>query len=172
MKKQLIGFFIGLAISLSLGAGAIVFKIPPGITPDNSAAFGLFGLMQNINNLAPGPESAIVTSGTASTMTTAQLLTGIITLDAGASGGFTLTLPSTASIISSFGPTVITDGTFAKMILIKNDGVGQTGTLTAGDASTTVTGTATIASNTTRMFMMFILSPTTIEFENMGSLSL
>jgi hypothetical protein len=172
MKKQLIGFVIGLAISLSLGLGATVFKVPAGITADNTAAFGLFGLMQNVNNTVLGSESAITTSGTASTVTVAQLMTGVIALDAGASGGFTLTLPSTASIIAGFGTTVITDGSYSKIIMIKNDGVGQTGTLTAGDASTTITGTATIATNTTRIYLLTILTPTTIEIENYGTMSL
>ncbi len=172
MKKQLIGFFIGLSIALSLAAGAAVWKIPPGITPDTTGAYGLFGFMQNTNNAVLGPESAITTSGTAATITVAQLMTGFIALDAGASGGFTLTLPTTSAIIAGFGTTAITDGTYSKLVMIKNDGVGQTGTLTAGDGSTTVTGTATIATNTTRLFMLTILTPTTIEMENLGTMAL
>jgi len=39
MKKQLLGFCIGLFIALSLAAGAAVWKIPPGITPDTSGAY-------------------------------------------------------------------------------------------------------------------------------------
>jgi hypothetical protein len=172
MRRLILGFFIGLTIALSLAASAVVFKLPSGITADNSAAFGLFGLMQNVNNTVIGPESAITTAGTNSNVTVAQLMTGFIALDAGASGGFTITLPSTASIIAGFGTTAITDGTYAKLVYIKNDNVGQTGTLTAGDGSTTVAGTATIATNTTRLFMLTILTPTTIEFENVGSMAL
>jgi len=172
MRRLILGIFIGLTIALSLAAGAVVFKVPAGIQTDNIGYGGLYGFMQQTNNTVVGPESAITTAGTASTITVAQLMTGFIALDAGASGGFTLTLPSTASIISGFGQTVITDGTYAKLIYIKNDGVGQTGTLTAGDGSTTVAGTATIATNTTRLFVMTILTPTTIEFENIGSMAL
>jgi hypothetical protein len=57
----------------------------------------------------------------------------------------------------------------AKVINILNDGVGQTGTLTAGDASTTITGTATIATNTRRQFRLTVTGPDAITFQNFGS---
>lgn len=113
----------------------------------------------------------ITTAGTDTTLTTAQLLSGAIILAAGASGGFTITLPSTASIIADLGQCK-KDGTYSMWLLIKNNGVGQTGTLTPGDGSTTITGTATIATNTTRTFLITVSSGTALQIDNFGSMSL
>jgi hypothetical protein len=105
-------------------------------------------------------------------LTAAQAVAGVLVLAAGASGGFTLTLPSTAAIITALGPTIPTDGSFSKLVRIKNDSVGQTGTLTAGDASTTITGTATIATAVTRQYLLTVTGPTTVTYENLGGISL
>ena len=148
-----------------------IFSIPAGLTADKTGAGGLYGLMANVNNYSIA-KSAVTTAGTNTTLTAAQLLNGLVVLAAGASGGFTITLPSTAAIIGGLGPTIPTDGTYAEEIRIKNDGVGQIGTVTAGDASTTLTGTMTIATNTTRSFLLTVLSATTIAIENIGSMAL
>jgi hypothetical protein len=153
---------------LTLG---VLFPLPPGMTADRAAAFGLFGLMSNANaaseNLLP-----ITTAGTNSNLTGAQVANGAILLAAGASGGFTITLPSTATIIAALGPTIPVDGTFSMRFSIINNGVGQTGTLTAGDASTTINGTATVATNTCREFFMTVNSATTVTFQNKGTAAL
>src|SRR5574340_748026 len=47
----------------------------------------------------------------------------------GASGGFTITLPTTAQIISAMGPTIPTDGTYGQLFSVLNDGVGRLGRL-------------------------------------------
>lgn len=151
---------------------AILKHIPQGMVADGSAMFGLIAGMRNGNVYTERQIAAITTAGTASTVTTAQLIAGVIQLNAGASGGFTLTLPTTAAILAYFGPTLETDGTFSKWITIINNGVGQTGTLTAGDASTTITGTATIATNTVRQFLLNVTNGTTISLTNCGSLTL
>ncbi len=153
---------------LSLG---ICSPTPPGITPDRSANDGLFALMHNAN-LQSLELNTVTTAGTSSTLTALQSRCGVLVLAAGASGGFSINLASTSSIIDSLGPTLVTDGRFCKLIAIKNDAVGQTGTLTAGDASTTVTGTATIATNTTRLFLLQVTAASTITFTNLGSLAL
>lgn len=149
----------------------VVFAIPAGITADSQGEWGLFGLMSNVNAVN-ATEANVTTAGTNSTLTGAQAISGALILAAGASGGFTITLPSTADIITALGPTVPTDGTFSKILRIKNDGVGQTGTLTAGDGSTTVTGTATIATNTTRTFLLTVTNGSALVIENLGSMSL
>lgn len=145
--------------------------LPAGLVPDKSANWALHALHANANNYAEST-SAVTTAGTNSTLTTAQLLAGMTILNAGASGGFTITLPSTAAIIAALGPTVPTDGTYAEPIHILNNSVGQTGTITAGDASTTLTGTMTCATATTRKLMLTVNSPTTITIQNCGSWSL
>lgn len=169
MKKTLLA--IWLAACLAASAGAAVWTIPSGITPDNQGYNGLYGLAQNVNSASPTLTS-VTTAGTNTNLTAVQATAGVTKLNTGASGPFTITLPSTASIIADFGTTVPTDGTFAILIRIENNGVGQTGTLTVGDASTTLTGTMTIATNTTRTFLLTITAATTITIENIGSMSL
>jgi len=133
--------------------------------------FGLLGFMSNTNNYSE-TISNVTTAGTNSTLTAAQLLSGALILAAGASGGFTITLPSTSAILSALGASIPTDGSFAMPLYIQNNNVGQTGTVTAGDASTTLSGTMTIATNTVRRFLMSVTSGSAITITNMGSLSL
>ena len=149
----------------------LIFPFPSGITPDKSANFGLFGLISAVNNYSEAV-TAIVTAGTNTTLTAAQALIGVTRLTAGASGGFTITLPSTVLLIAALGPAIPFDGTYAEPVSFMNDNVGQIGTLTVGDASTTINGTATIATNTRRLFMMTVTSPTTVTFQNIGSIAL
>lgn len=150
----------------------VIAPMPAGIVADKSANFGLFALISNLNNYSEAI-SAITTAGTNTTLTAAQLLIGVTKLNAGASGGFTITLPSTVAILAALGPTIPMDGTYAEPISILNNAVGQTGTVTAGDASTTLTGTMTIATNTRRVFMLTVLAGgATIAIENIGSLAL
>ena len=146
--------------------------VAPGMIADPSAMFGLIALQKNANSYSEQAVQAITTAGTASVITAAQLYAGVIQLNTGASGGFTLTLPTTALILAQFGTTFLTDGQFSKWITIINNNVGQTATLTAGDASTTITGTATIATNTVRQYLLNITSATTITLTNCGSLTL
>jgi hypothetical protein len=154
----------------------VIFPMPAGMTPDKSAAFGLAGLISNVNNYSEAlpPGFGLVTAGTNITLTAAQALVGITRLTAGASGGFTVTLPSTASMLSLMGAgnAVPTDGTYAEPISIMNDNIGQIGTLTAGDASTTLVGTMTVATNTRRLFLLTVTGNNTIQINNIGSMGL
>lgn len=149
----------------------VIAPFPAGIVADKSPLFGLLALFSNVNNYAEALVS-IATSGTNITLTALQALLGVTRLTSGASGGFTITLPSTAALISQLGPTIPTDGTYAEPISMMNDAVGQTGTLTVGDASTTLTGTMTVATNTRRLFLLTVTSPTTITINNIGSVAL
>lgn len=161
-----------LGLLLSRLFPGVISPLPAGIVADKSAGFGIFGLISNLNNYSEAI-SAITTAGTNTTLTAAQLLIGVTKLNAGASGGFTITLPSTVAIIAALGPTIPMDGTYAEPVSILNNGVGQTGTVTAGDASTTLTGTMTVATNTRRVFMLTVLAGgATIAIENIGSLAL
>lgn len=169
MRKLLLAAL--LACFSALSSAAVIFPVPSGITADKSSYGGLYGFMQNANLLADGV-TAITTAGTNTTLTGAQLLVGVTKLNAGASGGFTITLPTTAAIIAAMGNTIATDGTFSVLISIENNAVGQTGTVTAGDGSTTLTGTMTIATNTRRLFILTVASATTITLENVGSMGL
>jgi len=146
----------------------VLQQVPAGMVADKAADFGLIALMSNANAYA-ALYTTVATAGTNSNLTAVQALSGLLRMTTGASGGFTITLPATSVLISAGGPTIPTDGTFSKVCRFLNDNVGQTGTLTVGDASTTITGTATIATDTRRDFIMTITSPTTITFQNIGS---
>jgi len=146
----------------------VLQQVPAGMVADKAADFGLIALMSNANVYA-ALYTTVATAGTNSNLTAVQALSGLLRMTTGASGGFTITLPATSVLISAGGPTIPTDGTFSKVCRFLNDNVGQTGTLTVGDASTTITGTATIATDTRRDFIMTITSPTTITFQNIGS---
>jgi len=148
-----------------------IVVIPPGITPDSSANWGLHALQSNVNNYSETKQN-VTTAGTNSTLTAAQALCGALFLNSGASGGFTITLPATSALIAALGPTVPMDGSYSEPLWITNNNVGQTGTVTAGDASTTLTGTMTIATNTTRKFLLTVTSPTAVTIQNQGSLTL
>ncbi len=150
----------------------IISNVNTSVMPDNAALFGLIGMKSNLNSYSTREMGVITTAGTASTISGLLAHRSSIRLDSGASGGFTLTLPTTATIFANLPSTVPTDGTFAKIIRIINNNVGQTATLTAGDASTTITGTATIATNTARSYLFTILSPTTVSYENVGTATL
>lgn len=145
-----------------------IVKIPGGITPDNVGMWGLFGLMSNVNNYAESI-SGVTTTSTNTTLTAAQLLAGFTQLNSGAAGGYTVTFPSTAAILAALGPTVPTDGTYAQSIhLINNSGQSITN-IVAGDASTTVSGTATLSTANVRKLILAVTSPTTITVTNVGS---
>ena len=148
-----------------------IAKIPTGVTPDNMANFGLLGLVSNINAYAQ-QKANVTTSGTAVALTAAQFLAGLLILGAGASGGFTINLPSTAALIAGLGPTIPTDGSFSMPIKIQNNAVGQTGTITAGDANTTLNGTMTLATSTTRNFLLTVTGPNSVVIDNMGTMGL
>jgi hypothetical protein len=141
---------------------------PAGRIPDAASMFGLDALLSNANAYC-GHLDNIVSAGTDVPLTTSHIRRAVLRITAGASGGFTITLPSTKTLIANLGPTIITDGTYGQRFSILNDGVGQTGTLTAGDASTTITGTATVLTNTRRDFFLMVTSPTTVTYYNLGS---
>lgn len=147
----------------------ILRALPTNMVPDPSADYGLIALMANANVYSQR-HIDLATAGTNSTLTATQALCGLLRLTAGASGGFTITLPSTVVLLAALGVCIPTDGTFTKLLTILNDNIGQTGTLTPGDASTTVTGTATIATNVARRFALTVASGgTTIAIQNFGS---
>jgi len=147
---------------------AVLAPIPAGLVPDRAADFGLIALLSNANVYCGHLEN-IVTAGTNSTLTAPQCRRRVLRLTSGASGDFTITLPSTAAIIAAMGPTVVTDGTFGFGWSILNDATTHTGTLTAGDASTTITGTATIATDVRRDYFVMVTAAGTLTYFNIGS---
>jgi len=146
-----------------------------GIVPDKSALFGMFAAVNNINNYSEAL-TAPINAGSGFTITTAQFAQAIINITA-ASGGFNATLPTTVQLLASLGNTIPLDGSYSEPFSILNNGSGQTATLVAGDANTTVTGNATVANNTRRLFQVTVNAPNasginTITFQNLGTMNL
>lgn len=146
-----------------------------GLVADKSALFGVLGAIQNLNNYSEAV-TAPINAGAGFTMTVTQFAQAIVNITA-ASGGFNITLPSTSALLGSLGPTIPLDGSYSEPFSILNNGSGQTGTLVAGDANTTVTGTATVANNTRRLFQVTVNAANaagviTITFQNLGTMAL
>src|SRR5262249_356727 len=102
----------------------------------------------------------------------ADVVDGIIQLNAGAGAGYTATLPATDQILGALGASVPQDASFTKITRIVNKNSGQTATLTAGDGKTSITGTATVATNTVRDFAMRVGPGSTLNFTNLGGFNL
>jgi len=88
------------------------------------------------------PTNTNITANAGATLTTAQVLGGIITRT-GPSGGFTDTLPTTALILSALGNV---DTPF---LLRYINASGQTATIARGDTNTTIVGGAGMLGATT-----------------------
>lgn len=149
-----------------------IINIPAGQQGvDATGANGLIGFMANANAYSQQMAS-YASSGTAAVVIApSDVVDGVIQVNSGASGGYAITLPTTAQMLAALGPSVPQDGSFTKIVRIVNNNSGQTGTLTAGDTPTSITGTATIATNTARDFAMRVLA-SSINFTNIGSLTL
>lgn len=149
----------------------IMHSIPGGIVADNVGEWGLFGFMKNANSYAAAMAS-YATTGNAVAVSAEDFRRGVIKLNSGASTGFNINLPTTAQIFSELGDNVVPKtGNFWKPIFFVNNGVGQTGTVVAGDAMTTIIGTATVADSFTRIMMARVLG-STLTLSNIGTLAL
>jgi hypothetical protein len=88
------------------------------------------------------PSNVNVTTVGNASLTTAQILAGIITRS-GPSGGFTDTLPATSAILAALGNSA------TPWIVKYINASGQTATLAAGDANTTISDGAGMLGATT-----------------------
>ena len=149
--------------------GGNVAKLPTGIVADNVGEWGQFGLQQNINQWAMNLQST-ATGGTNVNLTAAQVLSGAPMLNAGSGGFFTLTLPSTPSMMAALPNTIPTDGSYQQPILFIMNNPGNGATLTAGDAQTAIQGAAALGSNATTVFMMRVLSSANLSFTRIGTM--
>ena len=149
----------------------VIFPNLTGVTPSKAVPVSCFMHNANLTSYSPVTKTGAL-SGNNQALTAAEVLQGGIFLDVTNGAGFTLTLPSTSSILGLFSNALVTDGSWSREITVVNNNVGQTATLTVGDANTTLTGTMTIATNTTRRFLLTVTGATTISIRNVGSLTL
>lgn len=157
----------------SLLRPAVIMNLPSGmqgVDPGGGAGM-LQAFMANANAYAQQMASYASSGSAAVVVSAADVVDGIIQVNAGATGGYNITLPTTQAILGALGASVPQDGTFTKIVRVVNNNSGQTGTLTAGDTPTTVSGTATVATNTCRDFAMRVMG-SSINFTNLGSLTL
>jgi len=143
-----------------------------------------FSILAHAANGFAGSRVDVVPSGNTNTvvLSAADSRNGwFVCAVGGTNAGWTLVLAATADIIAAFSPfgtRQVAAGSlaatqtmpFTKLMAVKNLNA-QTATLTAGDASTTITGTATIAQNTTRFFLMTFPTATTCLIESLGLLA-
>ncbi len=147
----------------------IISPLPKGIVADPVGGNGLFGFW-SASNANSESLSSTATAGTNVNIPVASVVAGVVQLNTGASGTFTATLPSTSAIIAALGPIPL-DASFQKPMSFINNS-GQAGTLTAGDANTTIVGTALLGSTYNRTYMMQVLGSANISLSNMGYLPL
>jgi hypothetical protein len=150
----------------------VIFPIPAGQQGvDAAGANGLIGLMANANAYAESLSSIATTVGGATVIVPAQLLSGAIQLNAGATGAFNLTLPSTGSVISALPASIPLDGSYTERLTIVNQSA-QVANVTPGDGGTTIVGATVIGSSTARTYLLRILGSSTMSLTNMGQLPL
>jgi hypothetical protein len=148
---------------------AVIQLLPAGMVADEAAVFGLIAMMHNLNCYAVTTNTEDVAGLTAITLTASSAYSGVTIFSGGAGGGVAVTLPLTPEVFNLIGPTVPIDGSFSKRITFVNNGTGQTLTVGAGDASTTLDGTMTLANNTVRDFLLTITGATTLQLQNLGA---
>lgn len=156
---------------------------------DQPSPTGWQGILFALNNYTDGAEVVLV-SAAPTPITAAQLIPGVISIGGAQGGGYNIQLPTVALLVAALRASqvasgainIITpakanygfipcDGTFAKRISIINDGTTQIGTVITA-AGWTLTGTMTIATNTTRDFLLTISSPAAAILRNLGSRAL
>lgn len=171
MISKLIRAFFRLGVNTTNFTGD-VYQVPAGIVADNSAMLGLIGGLFNVNEAEDADIFCLVGgASTALTLTGTQFANQVIDYSGSAGSGVAVTTPTAAQIIAAFPSTIPATGYNIKWWFL-NDSSGQTVTLTAG-SGVTIVGTATIATATTRMFIVNInRGAGTVTLINVGSMSL
>ena len=142
------------------------------LTPDGTAVFGLVGNMYNANALDANPLIPVpIGTSVAFTLSPAQFGAAVLDISGTSAGAVALTTPTAAQIISSLPASVPKLG-FNFLTFFQNDNLGQTITVTGG-TGVTVLGTATVATNTDRIYLVCVnILAATVTLINLGTLSL
>lgn len=147
-----------------------ISTIPAGITPDPVGFSGLIGLIANIDAIDWDLFALVGASSTSITLTGSQFFVNIIDYSGSPGGGVTLTTPTALQIIAAMPASIPNIYNFPWEFI--NDASGQTVTLTAG-TGVTINGTATIANNTVREFLVSVnVLAGTVFIRNKGSKTL
>lgn len=163
------------AIFRPAAAGQNVGLVPPsGMVADASAMYGLLGAAQNLEQASGMGFTSVADSTQVVTATAAAVCGGILNRTGAPGGAVVETTPTAALIITRLQAlqcSVPFDGTYQFRFRYINNAMGQTTTWTAG-SGVTVTGTATIATNAWRDFLVTIDSASSVTFTNIGGGSL
>ena len=136
---------------------------------DNTAQFGVPGRVRNIAGLVQHSVQAVaIGTSTTPTLTADQFVSGVWDVSGSPGGGVTLTTPTAAQIFASLPSTIPQDGSYNIFVECLNDATGQTLTVTGG-SGVTVLGTATVANNYCREYVVNInVSAGTVTMINKG----
>lgn len=165
--RKILALLAGFLRLPAAQAGGRAVVVPAGIVPDNVGMWGLWGAVQNIDQALAVGFTSLASSATAVTAAAAAVAAGILNRTGSPGGGVTETTPTALQIIAALPNTIQLDGTFQYVFRYINNGLGQTTTWTAG-SGVTVTGTATIATNAWRDFMVTVDSASAVTFTNLG----
>lgn len=144
------------------------------LVPDASAVYGLIGAAANLEQSQCVGFTSVASSSQTVTATAAAVCAGILNRTGSPGGGVTETTPSATQIITqlqALGCVVPLDSSYQFVFRYINNGLGQTVTWTGG-TGVTVTGTATIATNSWRDLLVTIDSASAVTFTNIGGGSL
>ena len=171
LRLACIGLRLGITVASPTG---MLGKVPAGFVADNVGMWGVYGFIQNIDAALGYGYNTTTTSSQTPTASAAQIVAGIMNRPGAPAGAVTETTDTAVNIIAALPNTIPQDGTFQFIIRYINNALGQTVTWTAG-AGVTVVGTATMATNTWRDFLVTVapnppgaaITPTVV-FTNIG----
>lgn len=143
-----------------------VFPIPAGITADRPGIYGLIGMAAGVNAALPNVVQTLSSANVALRATAEQFIAGVLAFTGSPGGGVTFTTPTGPEILSFFGPSVQTDGTFASRVRLENAS-GQTITL-SGSTGVVTSGTLTIVDGSYRDFLVLANTNSTVTVRNIG----
>lgn len=166
--KKLISALCSVFRLAAASANGRSYVPPAGLVADNfGPPWGLLGFVQNVEQCLSLGFASTASSSQTVTASAADVATGIMNRTGSPGGAVVETTPTAAQIIAALPNTIPLDGTFQYRLRYINNGMGQTVTWTAG-SGVTVTGTATIATNAWREFLVCVESPTVVSFTNLG----
>jgi len=168
--KTLLALLCGLLFPRVATAQSQVYPQPLPLTPtlDGGAIGMVLSLAQNVAYQIGMGYGVIATTATIAGNFQA-LYPGFVVRTTAPTSNIEV-MPSTAQLLADPPNTAPRDGSCQFVFRYINQGTGQTITLTAGDASTTMTGTMTVATNTWRDILVTMRQNAgTVEMTNIGA---
>lgn len=147
------------------------FVMPPGVVATLPSIYMPWAEMQNLDQADATGFTTVSSSSQTLTASAASVAGGILNRTGSPAGAVAETTPTALLLIAALPNTIQLDGTFQYRFRYINNALGQTVTWTAG-TGVTVTGTATIATNSWRDFLVTVDSASAVTMTNIGGGSL